>query len=248
MIGQTVLQELFLANNPIGKIIRINNVPFTIKGVLIKKGASVGGSDRDNRVIIPLTTFSKRLFNQDYLDQIVVQVKRESDIQAIGEKIKSLLRDRHNLQISEPDDFTVRLPKDLIKRASTISNAFVLLSLSLSFISIIVGGIIIMNIMVVSVTERKREIGIRRAVGASKSDILFQFLTEAICITFIGGLAGLFFGLGVSFIIPLISDLPVVISIQSVLITLIVSLITGLFFGIKPALKAASLDPIKAIQ
>jgi len=248
IIGQTVLAELFGDVNPFGETIRIGNVSFTIKGVFKTKGASLGGGNRDNRIIVPISTASRRLFNQTHLNQIMVHVDDLAEMENVADNVTSLLRERHQIIPSEPDDFRLRLPKDMIKRATEISGALTLLLGLISGISLLVGGIVIMNIMLISISERKIEIGLRKAVGARNKDILFQFILESLAVTFSGGLLGLLIGiLGVN-IMVMVTNIPAVVSWQAFALAFGFAFVVGVIFGVQPAHKAAQLDPVEALR
>jgi len=248
IIGQTVLTELFDGVTPLGEKIRVGNVGFTIKGVFKTKGASLGGGNRDNRIVVPISTAARRLFNQTHLNQIMVQVDDLAEMENVAEKVTGLLRERHQIVPPEPDDFRLRLPKDMIKRATKISGTFTLLLGLISGISLLVGGIVIMNIMLISVSERTKEIGLRKAVGARSKDILLQFVLESLAVTFSGGLLGLLTGiLGVK-IMVMVTRTPAVVSWQAFALAFAFSFIVGLIFGVQPARKAARLDPVEALR
>ena len=195
VIGQTVAKELFGSEDPVGKQIRIRELPFTVKGVLQAKGTSPSGGDMDNRIIIPLTTGQKRLLNRDHVGTIKVVLRDPSKMAQTVEEIRHLLRERHNLQAGVADDFSFITPKQVTEVATQVSTALSLFLIVISAISLIVGGIVVGNIMLISVGERKREIGLRRALGARKKDILAQFLFESIAVTVSGGLLGVILGL-----------------------------------------------------
>jgi len=248
IIGKTVLTELLGGVNPLGEMIRIGNVGFTIKGVFKTKGASLGGGDRDNRILIPITTASRRLFNQTHLNQIMVQVDDLTEMENVAENVTSLLRARHELLPSEPDDFSLRLPKEMIEQATEIADTFTLLLGLISGISLLIGGIVIMNIMLISVSERKQEIGLRKAVGASSKDILLQFVLESLAVTYSGGILGLLVGiLGVN-IMAMLTNTPAAVSWEVFALAFGFSFVVGIIFGVQPARKAAHLDPIEALR
>ncbi len=248
IIGQTVLTDLFDSVNPLGETIRIGNVSFTIKGVFRTKGASLGGGNRDNRIVVPISTASRRLFNQTHLNQIMVQVDDLAEMENVAENVTRLLRERHQIAPSEPDDFRLRLPKDMIKRATEISGTFTLLLGLISGISLLVGGIVIMNIMLISVSERKKEIGLRKAVGARSKDILLQFVLESLAVTFSGGLLGLLIGiLGVN-IMVMVTNTPSAVSWEAFALAFGFAFVVGILFSVQPARKAAHLDPIEALR
>ena len=248
IIGQTVLTELFDGANPLGEKIRIGNVSVTIKGIFKTKGTSLGGGNRDNRIVVPISTAARRFFNQTHLNQIMVQVDDLAEMENVAENVTSLLRERHQIALSEPDDFRLRLPKDMIKRATEISGTFTLLMGLISGISLLVGGVVIMNIMLISVSERKNEIGLRKAVGARSKDILFQFVLESLAVTFSGGLLGLLVGiLGVN-IMVIVTNTPAAVSWEAFALAFGFAFVVGVIFGVQPARKAARLDPVEALR
>lgn len=248
VIGKTVATNLFGSQDPIGQIIRIQNVPFKVIGVLSPKGQSAMGQDQDDTVIIPLSTLQKRIMGVTYVQAIMVSANSpEETVTAEGE-IQSLLHQRHHIPPGQDDDFTVRNMKDIAAAAEASSQIMTLLLGSIASVSLIVGGIGIMNIMLVSVTERTREIGIRMAVGARSRDILLQFLVEAVVLSLAGGFLGVILGVGSSQIISAFVHWPTIISLSSILLATLFSAAIGVFFGLYPARRAASLDPIEALR
>ncbi|MBI3804525.1 MAG: ABC transporter permease [Nitrospirae bacterium] len=248
VIGKTVATSLFGAQDPIGQIIRIRNVPFKVAGVLAPKGQSAQGQDQDDTIIIPITTLQKRIMGVNYIGIILVSANAPEETAVAQEQIRQLLRQRHRLQAGQEEDFSVRNMADIASAAESASKIMALLLGSIASVSLIVGGIGIMNIMLVSVTERTREIGIRMAVGARGRDILLQFLMEAIVLSFIGGLLGIGLGIGSSKLISSLVQWPTIVSPQSILLASAVSIAIGVFFGLYPARRAASLDPIEALR
>jgi putative ABC transport system permease protein len=248
VIGQTVVKELFGNEDPVGKQIYIRGVPFTVKGVLQAKGISASGLDMDGRTVIPLTTGLKRLFNKDYITQIKVKLRDPSKMAATVQDIKYLLRERHNLQAGAEDDFTITTPTQITEIATQVSTALSLFLIVISAISLIVGGIVVGNIMLISVGERKQEIGLRRALGARKKDILTQFLFESVAVTVFGGLVGVIFGLAGGKLLSLFTKLSVVVSWEPFALAFIFSGLVGVLAGISPAKRAASLDPVEALR
>ena len=248
VIGMTVASNLFGEANPVGKTIRVNNQPYRVIGVLESKGQSSVGQDQDDVVIVPLTTAMDRLLAVTYVQTINVQVSSPSKMDDVQANIETLLRQRHHLTGTKSDDFQVQ---NLTSLMSTMNETTTMLTLflgSIAAISLIVGGIGIMNIMMVSVTERTREIGIRKALGATFKDIMTQFLIESVVIGVIGGVLGIFFGIGAAQLISKFGDFQTVITVAPILLSFAFSVGIGLFFGIYPARKAALLDPIEALR
>ncbi|MBI5251986.1 MAG: ABC transporter permease [Desulfomonile tiedjei] len=248
VIGKTIQTDLFEDEDPVGKQILLGNNPFEVIGVLEPRGTAVSGVDMDSRVVIPLSTGQKRVFNQDYLFMIKVALHDASNMSQTVEDIRALLRERHNLQKGVEDDFTLVTPTQVMNIASKLSTTFSLFLLLVSAISLIVGAIVIANIMFIAVNERKPEIGIRRAVGARKNDILAQFLMEAVSIALAGGILGIIIGLAGLKILSGFMKLPNAIMWQPIAVALVSALIVGLLAGIQPARKAAHLNPIDALK
>lgn len=248
VIGTTVASNLFGTENPVGKNIRVNNAPYKIIGVLAAKGQSSMGRDQDDVVIIPLTTAQERMLGITYVQSINVQVASQDKMEQAQSEIETLLRQRHRITGGKEDDFTVRNLTSLMETMSQTTGMITLLLGSIAGISLIVGGIGIMNIMMVSVTERTREIGIRKALGATFRNIMMQFLIESVVISVIGGMIGIILGCAASMAISVVGDFSTVITIAPILISFFFSVGIGLFFGIYPARKAAKLDPIEALR
>ncbi len=248
VLGQTVVTNLFGNVSPIGQTIRIGQAPFRVIGVLESKGQSSMGQDQDDVVIIPLTTAQERLIGITYLNSISIQVESEKVIDKVQEGITTLLRTRHHLSQNVENDFSVRNLAAIMATMTETTGTITKFLGSVAAISLIVGGIGIMNIMMVSVTERTREIGIRKSLGATFNNILMQFLIEAIVISVTGGLIGIFCGVAAARVISLVAGWNTVISSVAILAAFGVSVIIGLFFGIYPARKAALLDPIEALR
>lgn len=248
VIGSTVANNLFANINPVGQSIRINNAPFTIIGVLESKGQSAGGQDQDDTVIIPITTAQERMMGITYVQTISVQAASGDVVDQVQEGITTLLRARHNITPDKSDDFTVRNLASVMATAQETTGTITMLLGSIAAISLLVGGIGIMNIMLVSVTERTREIGIRKALGARYSNILMQFLIEAVVIGVIGGVIGIALGIGTSYVISSVAGWNTVITATPILLSFGFSVGIGLFFGLYPARKAALLNPIDALR
>lgn len=248
VVGATVASNLFGDTNPVGQNIRINNAPFKIIGVLDSKGQSAGGQDQDDMVIVPITTAQERLMGITYVQTISVQGANADVINQVQNDITSLLRSRHHLSTGQADDFTVRNLASVMATASETTSTITLLLGNIAAISLLVGGIGIMNIMLVSVTERTREIGIRKALGARYKNILMQFLIEAIVIGVIGGAIGIALGTGAAYVISAVAGWKTVISSTALFMAFGFSVGIGLIFGVYPARKAALLDPIDALR
>ena len=248
VIGTTVSTNLFGEENPVGKVIRINNQPFRVIGALESKGQSSVGQDQDDVVIIPLTTAMDRLLGINYVRMINVQVSSQDKMDEVQADIESLLRQRHHLIGKKENDFQVQNLTSLMTTLNETTTMLTLFLGSIAAISLLVGGIGIMNIMMVSVTERTREIGIRKALGATFKNIMTQFLIESVVIGVIGGLIGIAFGVGVAFAISKFGSFNTVITAAPILLSFTFSVGIGLFFGIYPARKAALLDPIEALR
>ncbi len=248
VIGETVRKNLFGATDPLGQTIRINNLPFKVVGVLELKGTSPMGDDQDDTIIVPVTTLQKKITGQDWLRWIMVSAISREASYAAQQQISALLRDRHRIRAGQDDDFFVRNLADFAQLADEQSRLFTVLLASIASISLIVGGIGIMNIMLVSVTERTREIGIRMAIGATEGDVQQQFLIEAIVLSLIGGAIGIALGLGASSTIANTLGWPVLVSTKAIVVAAAFSAAIGIFFGFYPARKAARLDPIEALR
>jgi putative ABC transport system permease protein len=248
VLGQTVVTNLFPnGQSPIGQLVRIRNVPFTVVGVLASKGSN-GFQDQDDTIMIPFRTGQVRLFGSSNINQIVVQVADSAQIDSVNSQMESLLRSRHKLQTSQADDFSIRNNSDIISRVSSVSDTLTMLLGGVAAVSLVVGGIGIMNIMLVSVTERTREIGIRLAIGAQPRDVLFQFLVEAVVLSILGGIIGILIGSGVALALPIVAGWTTVLPWNAIALSFGVSAAIGMFFGIYPARKASQLDPIVALR
>jgi putative ABC transport system permease protein len=249
VIGETVRKNLFGATDPVGQTIRINNLPFRVTGVLTSKGtAAAMGNDQDDTVLVPITTLQKKITGQDWLRWIMVSAVSRQGSYAAQQQITALLRDRHRIRPGQDDDFFVRNLADMAELADQQSRLFTILLASIASISLLVGGIGIMNIMLVSVTERTREIGVRMAIGATETDVQQQFLTEAVVLSLLGGAIGIALGLTASYLITQTLGWPVLVSVAAIVIAVIFSMAVGVFFGFYPARKAARLDPIEALR
>ena len=248
VIGTTVAANLFAKDNPVGKNIRINNQPYKVIGLLESKGQSSVGQDQDDVIYIPLTTAQERMLGITYVQSINVQVSSQEKMEQVQAEIENLLRSRHHIVAGKDDDFHVRNLTSLMETVNQSTAMLTLLLGAIAGISLIVGGIGIMNIMMVSVTERTREIGIRKALGATFLNIMTQFLIESMVIGIIGGIIGIIFGCAASQIIAKVGNFTTVITIAPIIVSFIFAVGIGLFFGIYPARKAAKLDPIEALR
>lgn len=251
LLGQTVVDELFGIQNPVGKTIRLRNRPFTVIGTLKSKGDGLMGNDQDNIVIMPATILRQRLrgsWRPNFADIAFVKVTEEDKMESVGKKIEYMLRARHYLKDTQDNDFTIRLMTEMLDEARKIGLILSILLASIASISLLVGSIGIMNMMLVSVTERTREIGTRKALGAPNRWILLQFLTESVLISFMGSFVGMVIGIGLSQIGGIIFDVHVPISMWSVIISASVAIIVGVASGLMPAIKAMKLDPIEALR
>jgi putative ABC transport system permease protein len=251
LLGQTVAENLFGSGDPVGKIIRLKKVPFTVIGVLDRKGQSPQGQDQDDSIFVPLRTAQRNLVrsqNTNTVGAVMVKAKSAEQLPKAEEEINSLLKQRHRITGGKEPDFSTRNLSEILAVAEQSSKAMSLLLGAVASISLIVGGIGIMNIMLVSVTERTREIGIRMAIGARTKDILWQFLTEAVLLTMLGGLIGIVLGTVGATVVSRILDWPTLISVQSITVAFFFSGAVGIFFGFYPARKAAGLNPIDALR
>jgi len=248
LLGKTVADALFPGADPVGQKLRIRDVPFDVIGVLQRKGQTAEGADQDDVVIIPYTTAQTRLAGRSFLPQILASAASPADVPGAQEEIRDVIRGTHHLIAGEPDDFTIRNQADLIETASATTKVMTVLLLAIASISLLVGGIGIMNIMLVSVTERTREIGLRLAVGARGSDVLTQFLVESVVLCLVGGALGIGLGFVSSAALQSLTGWQTAVSIPAVMLALGFSVAVGVFFGLYPARKAAALDPIEALR
>jgi len=251
LLGQTVVDNLFGDQNPVGQTIRIKNVPFTVIGVLAPKGQSPQGQDQDDAIYIPVTTSQKKLFGTQFPGMvriIMVKAKSAEDLSPAEKQITDLLRQRHHIGQKQDNDFTVRNLTQIMQAAEQSSKVMTLLLGAIASVSLLVGGIGIMNIMLVSVTERTREIGIRMAIGAKTWDIRLQFIIEALTLSLIGGVIGIIVGVSTSLVLSSLSGWPTVVSALSILLAFSFSGFIGIFFGFYPAFKASLLNPIDALR
>jgi len=248
VLGQTVVQSLFPGGQvPVGQVIRVRNVPFTVVGVLASKGTGFGG-DQDDTILIPFQTGQVRLFGISSINNVVIQAQSSEDVPTIITQVSALLRARRGLQASQANDFTVRNNNEVVETVSSVSETMTYLLGGVAAISLIVGGIGIMNIMLVSVTERTREIGIRMAIGARGSDILAQFLVESVVLSLIGGIIGILIGAAATFAIPAFLGWATVLPVGAIVLAFAFAAAVGIVFGVYPARKASRLDPIDALR
>lgn len=248
VIAKTVAENLFSDQDPLGQKIRLRNVPFEIIGVLSRKGQTADGADQDDMVLAPYTTVQTRLAGRMFIGQILVSTDNSDNLEETKTEIKSILRDVHNLADWEEDDFEVRDQSDLASAAQGATEVMTMLLAAIAGVSLVVGGIGIMNIMLVSVTERTREIGIRLAIGAHTSDILLQFMVESVILSVGGGLMGVALGFVAAFFLGELTGWQMVIHVSTIVMALGFSVSVGLFFGIYPARKAAGLNPLEALR
>ena len=248
VVGQTVVKNLLTDEDPVGKEIRVKNIPFRVIGVLKSKGNGTMGNDQDDTVLIPYTTSMERVEGIDYLRRVYVVAKDDGGIDRLQADIENLLRVRHNIKDTNLDDFNIQNMKSIMETVAQTTGTFTLFLGAVAAISLVVGGIGIMNIMLVSVTERTREIGVRKALGATYSVIVTQFLIEAVVISLMGGFIGIAFGIGASKVIGMVSGMSTIVSVPTIIMSFAFSMAIGLIFGIYPARKAAKLNPIDALH
>lgn len=248
VVGQTVVKNLFADEDPVGKEIRVKNIPFRVIGVLKSKGNGTMGNDQDDTVLIPYTTSMERVEGIDYLRRVYIVAKDDGGIDRLQADIENLLRVRHNIKDTNLDDFNIQNMKSIMETVAQTTGTFTLFLGAVAAISLVVGGIGIMNIMLVSVTERTREIGVRKALGATYSVIVTQFLIEAVVISLMGGFIGIAFGIGASKVIGMVSGMSTIVSVPTIIMSFAFSMAIGLIFGIYPARKAAKLNPIDALH
>jgi putative ABC transport system permease protein len=257
VIGHTVVKELFQTSNPIGARIRVKNIPFRVIGVLEPKGTNLVGQDQDNVLLMPYTTVMKRLQGSalENIHLIFVSARSQTEMYEAEAQVRNLMKDRHRIRADEPEDFEINNTTDIANVLGVVTGTLTMMLASIAAISLVVGGVGIMNIMLVSVTERTREIGIRMAVGARPRDILWQFLVESVVLSSLGGIVGIALGVGgsaaLTYGINMISsgaDWPTVISLPAAAVAMLFSAMVGIFFGFYPARRASRLDPIEALR
>ncbi|HEY0780975.1 MAG TPA: ABC transporter permease [Thermoanaerobaculia bacterium] len=248
VIGRTVRTQLFGVENPIGSVIRLRSRPCKVIATLVPKGLSLSGQDQDDTILLPYTTAQKKLKGADWLDDVLCSAVSQDVVKLAGQQAAALLRERHHLRADEDDDFNIRNPEDVIQAQLEASRTLTLLLIAIASISLVVGGIGIMNVMLVSVTERTREIGVRVAVGATEEAIQLQFLGESVMLSLVGGAAGVAVGIASSYFIGRALGWAMQTSAFAMLLAVAFSLAVGVFFGYYPARKAAHLDPIDALR
>jgi putative ABC transport system permease protein len=248
VLGRDVLPVLFPEGEAIGKVIRIGDVPFQVKGVLAPRGAGPGGGSLDNLILIPVTTASKRLFNRDFLTMLIAQVRDPEKSDAVVAKITALLRQRHHIAASALDDFTLTSPQAVMAQVTQLGSTLSTILQGIATMAMLIGGAVIMSLMLISVSERRKEIGLRRSVGASRQDILLQFILEASLASSFGGLTGIALGLGGTNLVAGLQHLPPILALQALEWTAGLSVGLGVVFGIYPAWRATQVDPVKALR
>lgn len=248
IIGTTVWTEVFGNEDPIGKTIRIKNIPFQVIGLLTEQGSAFSGRDFDNVLVMPYTTASTRINNRKDFDELYIASHNDSMVEETAEVVRQYFRRKHNLPPGAPDDFRIKTSKEQLKVAENISKTLTILLAGIALISLFVGGVGIMNIMLVSVSERTREIGIRMAIGAKRKDILLQFLIESVTLSSVGGIVGIVLGVVVYYTIIYFLEWPFILSIFSIIVSFLFAFSVGIFFGYYPAKKAADLKPIDALR
>lgn len=248
VIGEDLRRELFPDEDPIGKTIRIAEVPFTVQGVLVPRGAGPGGASLDNLLLLPVSTASKRLFNRDYLTNITVQLKDPEQYEPAVAAISELLRERHGIVPPVEDNFTVSNPRAALDQVEEVDSTLSAVLVGIAVIATLIGGVVIMSLMLISVSERRREIGVRRAVGATRGDVLRQFLVEAALISALGGVAGVLLGVAGATVAAVQQQLPPVFLWGGMAGAVGMAALIGLVFGLQPAWRAANVDPIQALR
>jgi putative ABC transport system permease protein len=248
IFGPTARRDLFGDTNPIGETIQIGGAPFVVKGVMQSKGTSPGGGDMDNRVYVPLSTLMRRVANIDYLNGIKLRLRSAEEVDRTVSAVRTLLREQHRLAAGVPDDFSMTTPTEVTEMAGKVAGTFNIFLVLVAAISLISGGVVVANIMLISVNDRRREIGLRKAVGARSADILQQFLLEATAVTLTGGLFGIVIGAVGARILQWVTSTPAALSWESVVLGLVSSGLVGVIAGVQPARRAARLTPVDALR
>jgi putative ABC transport system permease protein len=248
VIGTDVRNTIFSDGDPIGKTIRIADVPLQVIGVLKSRGAAPAGGSLDNVILIPVNTASRRLFNRDYLTMVIAQLKDPAQSDAAANRVTSLLRERHRIQPPALDDFAITNPAATVARVTQASSMLARVLTGVAIMALLIGGIVIMSLMSIAVAERRREIAVRRSVGASRDDIVFQFLLEAVAVALAGGILGVLLPAGGMQIASWLQRLPPVLLWQPIATAVLLSIVIGIVFGIYPAWKASRVDPIQALR
>ena len=248
VIGEDVRTALFPDEDPIGKTIRLADIPFEVKGVLASRGAGPGGASLDNVLLIPVSTASKRLFNRDYLTMLIVQLRDPQASDAAITEIRALLRERHGIVPPAEDDFTVTSPKATMAQITEVGSTLGKVLVGVAVVATLIGGAVIMSLMLIAVSERRREIGVRRAVGATRREILTQFLVESAVIAFVGGVVGIVIGVGGTAAATAAQGLPPTLMWSAIAGSALLSIAVGIVFGLQPAWRAANVDPVEALR
>jgi putative ABC transport system permease protein len=248
VIGEDVKTALFPDEDPVGKTLRIADVPFQVKGVLASRGAGPGGASLDNLLLVPVSTASRRLFNRDFLTMVIAQLQDPEQGDAAVKGIATLLRERHHLVPPAADDFTITSPRAAMARVTEVGSTLSTVLTGVAALATLIGGVVIMSLMLIAVSERRKEIGVRRSVGASRQDIMLQFLVEALTISALGGLAGVMLGVGGTTLATWMQRLPPALVWSAIGGSVAVSVAVGLVFGLHPAWKASTVDPVAALR
>ncbi len=247
-LGPTVVQELFGDEDPLGQVVQVGGVPFEVTGIMGAKGTSAGGGDMDNRVFVPLVTYQRRVANVDYLSGIRAQVRDLRKMEATVADVAALLRERHGIASGEVDDFRITTPTEVTAMVEEMQGTFNLFLIVVAAIALVVGGVVVANIMLLSVGERRKEIGLRLALGAKARDIRRQFLVESALVTFLGGIAGILLGLVVNLVLERVTDTPAVLTWHVLVVGVVFSTAVGVLAGFQPARKAAAMAPVDALR
>jgi putative ABC transport system permease protein len=248
VVGQTVVRNFFGGGNPVGQTLRIGKVPFEVIGTLAAAGVDMNGTDQDDQVLVPLRTAMRRVFNVTYINNIYVQVRSEHQMTAAAVRLREILRDQHHLRATREDDFTIQNQAELLRAQEETQRTFTTLTLGVASLSLAVGGVGILAVMLMSVRERVREIGLRRALGARKGDILFQFLVEAMMLSVSGGLSGILLGIAATFVVAHVAGWDAVLAGTPLLLASAASIAIGLLFGTIPARKASLANPATSLR